>query len=198
MWGGAADGDFCSGTGSRLESIVHPYIESVNSFLCEFPIAPDVVDLGCGDFNVGSQLRDSCGSYVAVDVVPELIQRNTRLFSKLAVSFECRDLVRDRLPAGDLAFLRQVLQHLSNAQIAAIIPKLYGYRWVVITEHHPCEPAYVANHDKPAGPGVRLRYGSAVVVTAPPFSLKPLETRELCSVNEGTDIIRTVAYRLQA
>jgi len=198
MWGSADNSDYCSGQGSHYRSIVDPYIKSVREFLSEFPIAPNAVDLGCGDFNVGSQLRDCCGRFIATDVVNDLIERNARVFARLDVSFRCVDIISDDLPGGDVAFLRQVAQHLSNAQIAKIIPKLSQYRWIVVSEHLPSAEDFIANCDKLVGSGVRVSNGSGVVLTEPPFNLRALEVKPLCSVlvNHMSGIVRTIAYRM--
>lgn len=191
-------GEFCSGTGSHEDSLVMPYIEAVRQFVVDLPRKPDVVDLGCGDFNVGSKIRSVCGSYTACDVVPALIEHNKRAFTDLEVEFTHLDIVSDPLPRGEVAFVRQVLQHLSNAQITAVINKLQQYTWVVLTEHLPSNPWFTPNLDKPIGPGIRLRLRSGVVITRDPFNVQPLETHTLCAVLEGAGIIQTTAYRLRA
>lgn len=199
LWGAGRDErDFCSGDGSRNDAIVGPYVAAVRRFLSEIRSRPDVVDLGCGDFHVGKQLRDVCGGYIACDIVSDLIARNQRVFGSLGVEFRTVDLTGDELPGGEIALLRQVLQHLSNAQIARILPKLYRYRWLVLTEHLPEKLSFRANRDKPAGPGVRVRHGSGIVLTAPPFNFKTYGQAVLCSVPAGTGVIQTIAYRLQA
>lgn len=199
LWGGGRDErDFCSGEGSHNDAIVAPYIAAVRKFLSEIRGRRDVVDLGCGDFHVGRQVRDVCGTYVACDVVADLIARNQRVFASLGVDFRTVDLTGDELPVGEIALLRQVLQHLSNAQIARILPKLYQYRWLVLTEHLPEKLSFRANRDKPAGPGVRVRYGSGIVLTAPPFSFKTYGQTVLCSVPAAPGVIQTVAYKLRA
>ena len=198
LWGAGRDErDYCSGEGSRNEAIVGPYVAAVRKFLSNFASKPDVVDLGCGDFHVGRQLRDVCGSYTACDVVADLIARNERTFVALGVDFRTVDLVSDELPGGEVAILRQVLQHLDNAQIALIVPKLYKYRWLVLTEHLPESLSFRPNRDKPMGPGVRVRYGSGVVLTAPPFSLQAHGRTTLCSVPGTPGVILTLAYRLR-
>jgi hypothetical protein len=188
--------DYCSGTGSHDDTVVRPYVGAVRRFLQGFPHRPAVTDLGCGDFNVGALLRDACGPYVACDVVAALIDRNARKFAHLNVEFRQIDVVADPLPDAEIAFLRQVLQHLSNAQIAAVLAKLHQYSWVVITEHLPAAAVYSANVDKPTGPGVRASFRSGVVVTRPPFDFRPLEQRALCSIVGPSGIIETTAYRL--
>jgi hypothetical protein len=196
LWGSTTDSEYCSGDGSHQDTLVRPYVESVRSFLAGFPELSVAVDLGCGDFNVGSQLVTEFSQYIAVDVVPELVGRTGRNFGHLGASFRCVDIVNDDLPQGEVAFLRQVLQHLSNAQIAAVVAKLYQYRWLVVTEHVPSTVGFRANRDKPIGPGVRERFGSGIVLTAPPFNLRALEQRELCAMPCGAGIIQTIAYRM--
>ncbi|HTV72974.1 MAG TPA: hypothetical protein VME66_04630 [Candidatus Acidoferrales bacterium] len=198
LWGGGRDErGYCSGEGSRNEAMVGPYVAAVRKFLREFPTKPDVVDLGCGDFHVGKQLREDCDSYTACDVVADLVARNERMFGSLGVDFRTVDLVSDELPGGEVAILRQVLQHLGNAQIALIVPKLYKYRWLILTEHLPEALSFHPNRDKPTGPGVRVRHGSGVVLTAPPFNLRTHARTTLCSVPGAPGVILTVAYRLQ-
>jgi hypothetical protein len=97
------------------------------------------------------------------------------------VDFRFLDLSRDELPAGDVAIIRQVLQHMSNAQIASVIPKLYRYRFIVLSEHISTDPGFLPNIEKPAGPTIRICSGSGVVLTAPPFNLKTKSERVLCS-----------------
>jgi len=196
LWGTGADGEYCSGTGSYEDGILQPYIASVRAFLAAHPELSAAVDLGCGDFNVGAQLTTAFREFVAVDVVAELIERNAHRFQHLGAAFRCLDIVNDDLPPAEVAFVRQVLQHLSNAQVAKVVPKLYQYRWLIITEHLPCSPGFQVNRDKPAGPGVRARFGSGLVLTAPPFNLRPSEEHELCAVPCAAGTIQTVCYRM--
>jgi hypothetical protein len=197
LWGSLASGEYCSGSGSHADDIVTPYVSSVRRFLARLPQAASAADLGCGDFNVGSRLVPAFRQFTAVDVVPGLIERNARTFAHLGVSFSCLDLVDDALPPADVAFLRQVLQHLSNAQVARVLAKLHQYHWLIVTEHLPATAAFRANRDKPLGPGVRQRFGSGLVLTAPPFNLRPREQRELCAVPCEAGTIQTIAYRMR-
>jgi len=196
LWWSTGNTEYYSGSGSHEDAIVRPYLESVRAFVSEFPELAAAVDLGCGDFHVGSQLVASFRRFIAADVVPELIERNARDFCHLRAAFRCVDIVNDELPGADVAFLRQVLQHLSNVQVAAVMPKLYQYRWLVVTEHLPSSLGFKPNRDKPMGPGIRQRFGSGLVLTAPPFNLRTVEQRELCAVVRGTGTIQTVAYRM--
>ena len=195
---GRADGLFCSGSGSHTASIFAPYVEAVRQFISRFEAPPSVVDLGCGDFNVGSQIADACKSYVACDVVPALIAHNREAFAASSVRFEVHDLTRDRPPTCDIIFIRQVLQHLSNEDIHAGLERLQGRcRYLVVTEHIPAHD-FMPNLDKPSGASIRLDFGSGVVLTAEPFNLSVVEVEVLCEVPEYAGVVRTIAYTMPA
>jgi hypothetical protein len=188
---------FDSGDGSRDPAVVGPYVDAVRTFLTSLPDKPDVVDLGCGDFNVGRQVRPFAAGYVACDVVPALIERNRTLPDATDVDFRCIDIARDPLPEGTVVTIRQVLQHLSNADVKNVVSKLAQYEYAIITDHQPAG-AFTPNADIPSGPHIRVGIGSALDLAKDPFRLAFLETRELCVVpsSEG-GVIRTTLYRLR-
>jgi hypothetical protein len=79
LWGTASqenESPFYSGPGSSDPQIVDPYVENVKRFFASLPTKKKAVDLGCGDFRVGSRIVDSFDSYTACDVVPELVHFN--------------------------------------------------------------------------------------------------------------------------
>jgi hypothetical protein len=198
-WGTYGDG-FSSGDGTHNSSVVEPYINAVRSFIQSLPFSLSVVDLGCGDFKVGEQIRPFCRDYIACDIVPALIERNKEKFAAAKVDFRCLNIIDQDLPKGDIVFLRQVLQHLNNAQILSIVPKLYRYKFIVLTEHIPVNPVFQPNLDKPTGGGTRLPKNSGVVLTAPPFLLKVKSESVLCAINESIGrrrgTVKTVLYEL--
>ena len=67
---------FYSGIGSHHDEFIETYIEKMREFLNSFSLKPSVVDLGCGDFSIGSKLTDHCGNFIAVDIFDELIEQN--------------------------------------------------------------------------------------------------------------------------
>jgi len=103
-------------------------------------------DLGCGDFNIGKQLLAHTSKYLAVDIVPALIFRNQKVFIDPKLKFKCLDIAKDDLPAGDCAIIRQVMQHLSNAEVHNILLKLKQYKYLIVTEHIP-QGEFKANAD---------------------------------------------------
>jgi hypothetical protein len=173
LWGGDK-GTYCSGPGSRDSWIVGPYVECMGRELRQLGGAITAVDLGCGDYAIGSQLAPSCDRYIGVDVVQDLVAHNNREFANDSISFRHLDIVEDELPDADVCFVRQVLQHLSNDQIGKLLPKLMKYSRCFVTEHHP--PARLLtqpNLNKPHGADTRLNLGSGVFLEAAPFSIDP-------------------------
>jgi len=173
-WGKSAAG-FDSGSGSSTQAVVEPYVAAMKQFLETLPEhSRAIVDLGCGDFRVGRQLLPACSSYLGVDVVPDLIEHLNATVSDPRARFRCMDIIEDELPPGDVCLIRQVFQHLSNAQIARVLKKLGQYRTVFITEHFPSDNISVTpNKDKVHGGGIRLFDDSAVYVERPPFNFAP-------------------------
>jgi hypothetical protein len=171
-WGGEP-GTFCSGSGSVTTTIVAPYIACIRRHFTNLGAQQlSVVDLGCGDFSVGRQLTDHCDRYVGVDIVENLIRHNEITFGTDKISFQCLDIIEDSLPPGDICFLRQVLQHLSNEQITRILPKLDRYRWTFVTEHQPSAASLTQpNQDKPHGGDIRVHRNSGVYLDQPPFNI---------------------------
>jgi hypothetical protein len=199
-WGKSNDpaNPFYSGSGSRRDDEIGAYVQSVAEFLRSFANKPNVVDLGCGDFTVGSRIRTFCNRYVACDVVPSLIAFNTSRFQDLGVEFKALNIIEDELPTGDIAFVRQVLQHLSNDQIRKFTARAASsYKFLIVTEHLPSDTSFKHNVDKFAGPGTRMGHGSGVVLTSPPFNLRPQMEKQLCRINSvDTGILVTTLYGL--
>lgn len=134
-WGTTDGGGLSSGDGSRRPQLADPYVAVVSGFLRSLPQPVTVVDLGCGDFSVGARIRLCAAEYIACDVVPSLIEADRASLDNLDVDFRCIDIAQDPLPDGNVAIVRQVLQHLCNADIVRVARKLEAYPHVVVTEH---------------------------------------------------------------
>ena len=196
LWGGQTY-DFYSGEGSHKPEIVKPYLKAVCAFLKSKNNTLTVCDLGCGDFNVGQHLVPFSKKYIAVDIVEDLIKRNTLTFKNDHLEFHCLDIAKDKLPLADCILLRQVLQHLSNTEIQNIIEKLVYSRYLIITEHIPTGN-FTPNLDIISGQGIRLKHNSGVDVLEPPFNLKIVKqsvlNRVVLDKNKGQ--IVTTLYTL--
>ncbi len=82
------------------------------------------------------------------------------------------------MPLGDCAIIRQVLQHLSNAEVQAIVNKLVNFKYLILTEHLP-KGDFIPNKDIISGQGIRLKKKSGINLLAPPFNLKVKEEKQL-------------------
>jgi SAM-dependent methyltransferase len=196
LWG-KNNSKFYSGIGSHDPKIVDPYIRIVSSFLNSFNPPIIVCDLGCGDFNVGSKLVKFSKKYIAVDIASNLINHNKEKFKNEKVEFQCLDIAKDDLPNGDCALVRQVLQHLSNAEVLNITNKLKTFKYVIITEHVP-DQVFIPNKEIISGQGIRLKKQSGINLLAPPFNFKVKEKNELLAVrlNNTEGVIITSLYTL--
>ncbi|MBS0379254.1 MAG: class I SAM-dependent methyltransferase [Proteobacteria bacterium] len=180
-WGGE-QGELHSGSGSTEEH-ARRYAQTVNEFIRAHGIR-SVVDLGCGDFRVARSLQREGLRYTGVDIVPDLIETNRRLYGSERVRFQCMNIIEERLPQAELCLVRQVLQHLSNAQISRVLANTRQYPYVLVTEHYPASSNVRAlNLDKPCGEDVRIYDGSAVFLDAPPFDVEVAAT--LLDVDAG-------------
>lgn len=195
VWGGS----LYSGSGSHVDKLTVPYLEACRQALQQMEVElghkPDAVDLGCGDFTIGSQLRPYCRDYTGCDVVEQVVLANRPRFD--SVKFSQVDITEDPLPQADVVFIRQVLQHLSNDCIQRVLPKLAQYKYLVLTEHLP-GGEFTPNVDKVTGPHIRLLSKSGVVLTEAPFHLKCQSRTRLCDVRRESDdsILRTELYEI--
>lgn len=194
LWGGDTSA-FYSGEGSHRAEIVHPYIIAVSSFLDFFESPLIVCDLGCGDFNIGKQLVPFTRHYVAVDIVADLIAYNQSLYKAEQLEFQCLDIAVHDYPKGDCVILRQVLQHLSNAEIQRILTKLIDFKYVILTEHIPAGD-FEPNLDIISGQGTRLKKQSGVQLTRAPFHFKVKDEQQLVAVSleDAKSVIVTTLY----
>ncbi|CAN1537328.1 Methyltransferase type 12 [Caulobacteraceae bacterium] len=159
------------------------------------------VDAGCGDFSIGSRIASLFETYTALDISAFVIARNQKIFGGLKnVSFKASNLIEEPLPQADLVMIRQVLQHLTNAQILAILDNVArsGARFTLIAEEHPgC--AFEPNRDLAHHSVLtRLEASSGVDITAPPFSLAATRVARLKRDQDQGDAEPVLALYLVA
>lgn len=191
LWGGKADGKYNSGSGSA-ESVAFNFVNVANQYIKGQNIS-SIVDLGCGDFRVGSKLiTPQIKKYTGVDVVQELVDYNNEQFSSETIAFKCINIIEDPLPEGDLCIIRQVLQHLSNEQIITILNKIQKFKYVLICDHIPGGD-FVPNKDLGHGSDIRLKKNSGLLFDQPPFSqnLRVIDTFVLKDFGDGTSKLLT-------
>ena len=197
-WGG--DETYESGPGTVDARVVTPYLEAVERELRNLGlVGKEFVDLGCGDFRIGRNIADLASVYTGVDVVRDMIEHHREKFGRPEIQFEHLDIVSEPLPDGDVAFVRQVFQHMSNAEISSVLTKLRKYSTVFVTEHIPSQAAVrQENVDIVHGRDIRLFDGSGVFIDSHPFNVNSDEVRVVCetkgtAITKGRDpgVIRT-------
>jgi hypothetical protein len=97
-----------------------------------------MVDVACGDFvwmPLVLQELKSDFKYVGCDIVPALIKHHSTSYAQY--EFLVRDFVVDKLPHCDLIFCRDVLQHLTVADIKDALQNfsLSGSKYLLATTH---------------------------------------------------------------
>ncbi len=98
----------------------------------------ELLDAGCGDVNWISDLTADLDLYFGLDVVEHLTRQNDRMLGHRARHFfKTADIARDPLPKADVILCRNVLSHLSNAEISAALDNFFksGATWLVATTH---------------------------------------------------------------
>ena len=164
---------FNSGSGSYGDCAAQ-YVAFVQNLIRSHDIR-SIVDVGCGDFNVGSKLCGHVEQYRALDVSQVIIDQNRKTFASLDnVVFTQLDGTAQPLPRADLVTIRQVLQHLTNAQIERVLRNVErsGARFALISEHVPTAPFLAGpNLDVPShSADTRVLLDSGVFIDEAPFS----------------------------
>ena len=138
-----------------------------------------LLDAPCGDFNWAGELSTAVQSYFGVDIVEDLISRNTRVHGNANRTFMVCDLTRDPLPRADLILSRDCLVHFSYDDVWAALENFRrsGAEYLLTTTFI----ARPTNRDIPTG-GWRV-----LNLEAAPFDLpEPLATiDEVCLHNGG-------------
>ena len=187
--------NFNSGPGSHNKKLVAPYVKFVNLFLLDKKLK-SIIDLGCGDFNVGKNIYKNVNKYYAFDIVPDLIKTNKKKFNDKKIVFECKNFIDDSLPKADGVIIRQVLQHLDNKSIIKILDKIKPYKYAIITEHIP-KTIFTPNIDKNIGLTTRLEFNSGINIEIDPFNFNFISKKEIkLEDKELGGIHKTVIYTL--
>jgi hypothetical protein len=184
QWGNDGEAGFFSGVGSR-GPVVDQYIAAMAPQLAALhaQLGRDitVVDIGCGDFVVGSRLVEACPfiHYIGCDIVGRLIAHHREHYTTDRARFELLDIVTHTPPHGDVCLVRQVFQHLPNRDVRDALARLHGFAALFVSEGQPAVRHGPFNPDKPLGSGVRYDWrrgiGRGLELSKPPFSLRTQE-----------------------
>ncbi len=191
---------YYSGLGSHKTEFTKQYIRETIKILESFETTPDVVELGCGDFKVSTELVKFSNTFKACDIFEDLIENNKKEFIDPKLQFLVLDMTKDELPSADICIIRCVLQHLSNEKIISFLNRINGkFNFLLVTEHFPNKINFTANHDIVSGPNIRLKYDSAVDLIKPPFNLKVKSEKNIYKAysNDVDGFLNTQLYKLK-
>ena len=107
-WGGR---ESVSGEGSSLEQTV--VLRKVLPSLLRSIKATTLLDAPCGDYFWMKELTLDLESYIGIDIVEEIIERNRRKYGGPRKQFAVKDITKDQLPKVDCILCRDCLDHLS-------------------------------------------------------------------------------------
>jgi SAM-dependent methyltransferase len=90
--------------------------ESIPQLILKYGIS-SVLDIPCGDFNWMNQVDLQDLNYIGMDIVNELVNKNTAAYAKSNRSFSFADITGSDLPKSDLIICRDCMVHLSYDDI---------------------------------------------------------------------------------
>jgi SAM-dependent methyltransferase len=186
-------GEISSGLGSNAENS-SAYEDYVVGYILENGVR-SIVDVGCGDFQVSARILARVPdrvTYIGVDVSQLAVDHNQRKFGSDRVRFVCADAATDPLPEGDLGLVREVLQHLSNADIAKILPKLEKFPHALVTNTVKLG-ANTINFDIPTGSASRAALGSGLWLDKAPFHRS---VEQVLGIRHGSHSTEIITVRL--
>ena len=115
-WG---DSESVSGPGSSLERTAK--LRDELPLLLERIEAKTFLDAPCGDFNWMKDTDLGINHYIGVDIIPDLITRNQKLYGNDHRQFVLSDLTRDEIPRVDVILCRDCFIHFSYRNIRAAL-----------------------------------------------------------------------------
>ncbi|TGM46657.1 class I SAM-dependent methyltransferase [Leptospira biflexa] len=130
-WGGG------SGIGSWPEN-AGPYLKLLQEYLND-PKYQTIVDLGCGDWRLmETMIIPEEKNYVGYDLVPSLMEQNTKKYSKKNVNFVTIKQLSDiRHVSADLLIVKDVLHHWPTEHINYFLKEILpNYRYALITNDY--------------------------------------------------------------
>ena len=191
IWDGP--GEVSSGSGSQPQNS-KAYEDLIVAYVEEHGIT-SIVDVGCGDFQVSGRIMARLPeevTYTGCDVSSVVIDHNTKKFATDRIAFRQVDASETDLPAGELVLMREVMQHLDNAAILEILPKLEAFPHAIVS-NTIAKGAKPVNIDLAPGRGARAGIGSGLWLDKPPYN-RPVE--ELLTTPHDNGKVEIVTVRL--
>ena len=123
-------GTSLSGPGSEPENALS-YVAFIDEIIQIYGINT-ILDIGHGDWKMWPKAFFSNKKYVGIDVVKKLNESMINGHQTDNIRFLLLDAVEDDLPYSEIVLIEDVLMHLSNKDIDAILTKLKNYPMSII------------------------------------------------------------------
>lgn len=108
------------------------FVSFFNDFIKTHSDIKTVVDIGCGDGQTAKHFDISGKTYIGCDVSSFALDKIKKVHFSGNIRFQLLDATYGTLPDGDVAVVKDVLQHLSNESVSGILEKLDKYRYVIM------------------------------------------------------------------
>lgn len=122
-----------SGTGSSMEQTAEIRMQ-LPELIKEYSIK-SIMDAPCGDFFWMRHTDLGDASYIGLDIVQALVDKNNAEHADDKHQFKCLNIIEDELPKVDLIFCRDCLVHLTYEQAIVAIQnfKRSGSKYLLTT-----------------------------------------------------------------
>ncbi len=129
-------GESVSGPGSELK-VTEKTRYALSELLKRFSIS-SIADAPCGDYHWMRHVNIGNCTYLGLDIVDELIQKNSSLFGSDKIRFQHANLIDNVIEKVDLIICRDMLAHLTDEQIFKVIRnfKASGAKYLLATTNY--------------------------------------------------------------
>ena len=125
-----------------------------------------VTDIGCGDWQFSKFVNFANADYLGLDVVDSVIERNQALHGGEGVSFRVMPSDLSDIGPADLLLMKDVLQHLPDAEIARFREELFPkFKFCLLTNSYQ-------KLDTPSNIDVEAGSFRCLDLTAPPYAMR--------------------------
>ena len=88
-------------------------------------------------FNLMKHFEFKNISYLGIDIVPNVIQKNIETYATQTINFDCQSITDYQVDSEfDLVLIKDVLQHLSSTNITKILQNTKHCKCVIVTNDY--------------------------------------------------------------
>jgi hypothetical protein len=128
LWG--SNGTPKSGSGS-IPAAAAPYVDLISSFLTTHEIK-SLLDIGHGDWSMWKEYKFEGISYTGIDVFAGASKLLSEEYGNENRKFLAINAVTECLPKAQICTSKDVLQHLPNSDVQAILEKCNKFEYMIV------------------------------------------------------------------